>query len=197
MPIGIATECFACGIPMIGSSLGSLCEACRLKKLSRVVSMTPVTSEIVPSKSWDRYFLDLCKLVASRSKDRSTQIGCVIVGEDNEIRSTGYNGFPRGCDDDNPKWHERPFKYFVTEHSERNSIYNAARVGIPLKGCRLYVTWLCCSDCARGVIQVGIKEVILDRQFEMPADLRERWAEDHAVTEEMFRVCGVVVRYGG
>jgi len=78
---------------------------------------------------WDRYFLEICRVVASRSKDPATQIGCVIVGPAREIRSTGYNSLPRRVDDTRPERLERPTKYLWIEHAERNAIYNAARAG--------------------------------------------------------------------
>ena len=83
--------------------------------------------------NWTEYFLGLAEQVKLKSKDQSTQIGAVIVGEDNEVLSTGYNSFPRGMDDSKQERQERPEKYFWFEHAERNAIYNAARVGTPLK----------------------------------------------------------------
>ncbi len=77
--------------------------------------------------SWDRYYLDVCKVVGARSKDPNTQLGCIIVGPNHEIRSTGYNSFPRGIRDDVPERLVRPAKYLWIEHAERNAICNAAR----------------------------------------------------------------------
>lgn len=108
---------------------------------------------------WDQYFLVIATAVASKSKDLSTDVGCVIVGPDHEIRSTGFNGFPRGCRDDVEDRKERPLKYVYTEHAERNAIYNAARNGVPLNWCTMYITHAPCTKCARGIIQAGIKEV--------------------------------------
>lgn len=113
-------------------------------------------------KSWDEYFIKLAMLVAEKSKDPSTQVGCVIVGPDNEIRSTGFNGFPRGVNElDDTRW-ERPIKYEWVEHAERNAVFNAAHVGIQLKGCRAYLNWEPhpCINCTKGFIQAGIIEVI-------------------------------------
>jgi dCMP deaminase len=115
---------------------------------------------IVPS--WDSYYLAVCRVVATRSKDPSTQLGCVIVGPAHEIRSTGYNSFPRGIRDDVPGRAERPEKYLWVEHAERNAIYNAARAGTALEGCTLYVELMPCMDCARGIVQAGIVEVVVD-----------------------------------
>ena len=86
------------------------------------------------SAKWDAYYLNLCTAVAQLSKDQSTQLGCVIAGPAHEIRSTGYNSFPRGINDDVPERQYRPVKYLFMEHAERNAIFNAARVGIPTTG---------------------------------------------------------------
>lgn len=187
------------------------------------------------SDNWDSYFIEMAMHIATKSKDPSTKVGCVIVGPDNEVRSTGYNGFPRGVqeladvrehapleveqvvtgsvyakcscgetvrigggrtgnwdtlpedpyapmDPDSirkrivahehfqqqpqivlhPERWERPLKYDFVEHAERNAVYNAARVGIPIAGCRAYLNWepYPCKDCAKAFIQAGITEVI-------------------------------------
>lgn len=142
-------------------------------------------------KSWDAYFLELARLAATRSKDRSTKVGCVIVGPDNEIRSSGYNGFPRGINDEAPERHERPAKYLWTEHAERNAIYNAARAGISLKGCRAYLPWFPCMDCARALVQSGIVELIAHQ----PNLTDPKWGPDFEAALEMFSEAGVAVRY--
>lgn len=142
-------------------------------------------------KDWDSYFMDLARLVSSRSKDRSTQTGCVIVGATNEIRSTGYNGFPRGVNDEAEERHARPEKYLWTEHAERNAIYNAARVGTPLAGCRIYLPWIPCMDCARAIVQAGIVEVIgVQMRLDDP-----KWAEDFKRVATLLGEAGVHLRY--
>lgn len=88
---------------------------------------------------WDAYFMSLCYMVSIKSKDQSTKYGAVIVGPDHEIRSTGYNSFPRGVNDNLSERQKRPEKYLWFEHAERNAIYNAARMGTPLNGTTLYV----------------------------------------------------------
>lgn len=141
--------------------------------------------------SFDNYFLDLARHVSTRSKDRSTKVGCVLVGPDNEIRSTGYNSFPRGINDDAPERHERPEKYLWTEHAERNAIYNAARVGTPLKGCRAYLPWFPCMDCARALVQVGCIEVVA-----IKPDLSDpKWGADFQRATVLFEEAGVAVRF--
>lgn len=141
--------------------------------------------------NWDEYFMAMARLAAARSKDRSTKVGCVIVGPDNEVRSIGYNGFPRGIDDDLAERHERPEKYFWTEHAERNAVYNAARAGIPLKGCRAYVPWFPCMDCARALVQSGIIELIAIE----PDKANPRWGEDFKRVGVLLGEAGVAVRY--
>src|SRR5512137_1572307 len=113
---------------------------------------------------WDQYYLDICKVVAGRSKDPNTQIGAVIVAPNHEIRSTGYNSLPRGIRDDVPERLERPTKYLWMEHAERNAIYNAARCGTPLEGCTIYIQLMPCMDCARAIVQAGIREVVVSRE---------------------------------
>lgn len=109
---------------------------------------------------WDTYFMEMANLVSTKSKDRSTQVGCVIVGPNHEVRTTGYNGFCRGINDDVDDRHERPEKYLWSEHAERNAIYNAARNGIRIEDCTAYTTVFPCADCARGLIQSGVVRVV-------------------------------------
>ena len=137
--------------------------------------------------------MSLVALVSMKSKDRNTHHGAVIVGQDNEIRSTGYNSFVRGLDDNVEARQERPEKYFFFEHAERNAIYNAALCGIKLKGCRMFASGIPCADCARGIIQSGIVEVIaFIRGSEHNVDL---WNEHTKRTIEMFNETGVKLRY--
>lgn len=105
--------------------------------------------------------MTLAYLVAMKSKDKSTKLGAVIVGPDNEIRSTGYNSFIRKIDDNNIERQERPEKYYWFEHAERNAIYNASLIGISLKNCKIYTPGMPCADCMRGILQSGITEIIL------------------------------------
>jgi len=134
--------------------------------------------------------MDICDVVAKKSKDSSTKVGCVIVGPHNEIRGVGFNGMPRGIDDDIADRHGRPEKYKWFEHAERNAIFNCARSGVSTDGCRLYVNSLPpCSDCARAIIQSGIREVILS-SLEYP----ERWADQCGTALAMMREAGIPVR---
>ena len=142
---------------------------------------------------WDEYYLDICKVVAARSKDPNTQIGCVIAGPAHEIRSTGYNSLPRGIRDDVPERLERPTKYLWMEHAERNAIYNAARCGTPLEGCTLFVEIMPCMDCARAIVQAGIREVIISgaRMSQYASDYYD---EHFRNVEVLFREAEVKVR---
>ena len=107
---------------------------------------------------WDDYFMSMVYLVASRSTDESTHIGAVVVGQNNEIRSTGYNGLPRNVSASIDHRHEQQNgeKYLWYDHAERNAIFNAARVGIPLQGTVMYTNLFPCAECARAIVQSGI-----------------------------------------
>ncbi len=144
--------------------------------------------------NWTEYFLNIAEQVKLKSKDESTQIGAVIVGEDNEVLSTGYNSFPRGMDDSKQERQERPEKYFWFEHAERNAIYNAARVGIPLKNSTIYLTsGLPCMDCARGIVNSGIKTVYCKR--ECTTKNKEKWVESQTKSYQLLLECGIEVKY--
>jgi dCMP deaminase len=137
---------------------------------------------------WDRRFLELAKLISTWSKDPSTKIGCVIVGPNREIRSTGYNGFARGVAD-NERLHNREEKYPLIVHAEENCVLNGALVGVSLKGCKSYAGWPPCPNCARMLIQVGISEVIFENR-EVP----ERWAPGFQLAQRMLTEAGVPFR---
>jgi len=112
--------------------------------------------------NWDERFMKLALHISEWSKYNGRHIGAVIVGPDDEIRSTGYDGFPRGIRDDVPERTDRATneRFYWVCCAERNAIYNAARIGVALKGCRLYVHWHPCTECAKAIIQSGITEVI-------------------------------------
>jgi dCMP deaminase len=142
--------------------------------------------------NWTEYFLGIAEQVKLKSKDESTQIGAVIVGEDNEVLSTGYNSFPRGMDDSIRERQERPEKYFWIEHAERNAIYNAARVGTSLKGSTIYLTsGLPCMDCARGIVNSGIKIVYC--KSECTTKNKDKWLESQLKSKQLLSECGVEV----
>lgn len=113
--------------------------------------------------SWDEYFMAMAHLNALRSKDPHTRVGACIVGPDNKVRANGYNGFPRGCDDDELPWGRTGpsmcTKYPFVCHAEMNAIMNAGSIQ-ELKGCRLYVVLHPCHECVKLIIQAGIIEVV-------------------------------------
>ena len=112
--------------------------------------------------SWDEYFMGIAQLSAMRSKDPNTQVGACIVSKENKILSMGYNGFPKGCDDDEYPWNRDgdvyDSKYAYVTHSELNAILNYR--GGSLDGTKLYVTLFPCNECTKALIQSGICEVI-------------------------------------
>lgn len=139
-------------------------------------------------------YLPDAEAARGRSKDRSTQVGAVVIDDDLNIRISGYNGMPRGINDDIDARHVRPTKYMWTSHAEENCVAQAARVGVSLKGCTILLTSLFpCTACSRMIIQSGIKRVIA------PASLdNSRWDEQASVAIEMLKEAGVeVIRYGG
>jgi dCMP deaminase len=136
---------------------------------------------------WDKRYLALAKEVASWSKDPSTQVGAVTVGNKKEVLSQGFNGFPRGIVDSEDRYNNRETKYKYVVHAEMNAIYNATYSGVSLDGAVLYVYGLpICSECAKGIIQVGIKKVIIEKSKEL-----DNWNESVALSQEMFDEAGV------
>ena len=136
--------------------------------------------------SWEEYFMGLAILSAERSKDPSTQVGACIVDKDNKIVSVGYNGAPVGYDDDKDMTWERDgdfldTKYAYVCHSELNAILNSK---VKVEGCKLFVTLFPCNECAKVIIQSGIKEVIY---------LSDKYAgtEGNIAAKKMFDVCGI------
>jgi dCMP deaminase len=141
--------------------------------------------------NWDERFLRLALHIREWSKDPTTRVGCVIVGPSNEVRSIGFNGFPRGVNDDDSSRYDRPAKYMWTEHAERNAIYNAARIGVALENCRMYLPWFPCGDCARAIIQSGIVELIaVEPQLDHP-----KWGNDFRAAKVLLEEGGVKVRF--
>lgn len=143
---------------------------------------------------WRARFIGLCDHIAGWSEDRDFQVGAVVVGPGEEIRATGYNGFPRGVSAQDERRFDRASgeKFFWFEHAERNAIYNAARAGTALAGCTIYVNRFPCADCARAIIQSGIVCV------ECPPRPRNDGKLDYsfAVSETLLAEAGVVLRTG-
>ncbi len=150
--------------------------------------------------TWDTYFMGMAEYVATKSKDRSMKCGCVIVGEGNMMLSTGYNGFPRGVDDDNEAMHQRPTKYVWTSHDASNAVFNAARNGNKLLDSRAYVNAFPCADCARALVQAGVIEVIVPTKKNDAYTKAGRWDDwDESITnaKAIFKAGHVMVtEYG-
>ncbi|MEM7047358.1 MAG: deaminase [Pseudomonadota bacterium] len=145
---------------------------------------------------WHRRFAILCDHIAAWSEDVDYHVGAVIVGKALEIRATGFNGLPRGVSAQDKKRFHRPSgeKFFWFEHAERNAIYHAARLGVSIEGCAIYINRFPCADCARAIIQSGLGYVfcppideddgMLDKSFKAAATMLE---EAHiAVSHEGF-----------
>lgn len=132
---------------------------------------------------WHKRFLDLCEHVATWSKDPSTKLGSVIVDDKKRVISMGYNGFPRGVLDLNDRYSDRPTKYLFVAHAERNALDNAPMM---VDNCTLYVTLLPCNECAKSIIQRGIKRVVT---YHPNRDDVFNWN----ITLTMFREAGVEV----
>lgn len=131
---------------------------------------------------WSERFLDLANHIATWSKDPTTQVGCVIVDKQNRIVSVGFNGFPRGVKDLVERYDDRPTKHLFVAHAERNALDNAP---LSVEGCTLYSPLLPCNECAKSIIQKGIKKVI---SYQPTADVPHfNWD----VTKQMFLEAGV------
>ena len=133
-------------------------------------------------------FKNILREVALLSKDRNTQVGAIALDDNNNIVSTGYNGFPRGVNDDIEERHQRPEKYRWTSHAEENLVAQAAYMGKSLKGCTILVSSLfACESCARMIIQSGIKKIIAPHVDE------GNWKDSNSVAVTMFKEAGVEV----
>ena len=141
---------------------------------------------------WDARFFLLCDMIASWSEDSSRKVGSVIVGPNHEIRATGYNGLPRGTDSSHQTRHDRSSgeKYLWFEHAERNAIYNAALAGTSTVECSMYVNSFPCADCARAIVQSGIRS-LSTFSFD-PNDAV--YGYHFKVSEQMLSEAGVQVR---
>jgi len=138
---------------------------------------------------WDLRFYELAQNVAKWSKDTNKQTGAVIVGPDKTEKTFGYNGFPRGANDNVSERYEKPLKYMWTEHAERNAIFKAAKEGLKIDGCSMYVTYFPCADCARAIIQSGIIKVYTPK----PDLTHHKWGKSWKESILMFTECNVKI----
>ena len=142
--------------------------------------------------NWDQRFLNLAKHISQWSKDPSTKVGCVVVGPDREIRSTGFNGLPRGIEDNDERLNNREIKYPLICHAEENAIMHAARIGISLKDCTAYVTWPPCTRCARSLVQAGVSTIIYPKNIEIP----DRWMDDFNLSLNLLKEAKINIKTG-
>jgi dCMP deaminase len=141
---------------------------------------------------WNKRYLSLAKEISTWSKDPSRKIGAVAVGDKGQVLAQGYNGFPRNIRHSPERLNDRTTKYKFVVHAEMNLIYNATYNGVSLDGSTVYVTGLpVCSECAKGLIQVGVKQVIMPSQVDTP----EVWTESFKFTQELFSEAGVAWQF--
>lgn len=144
--------------------------------------------KISPKLKWDKRYLELAELFAGWSKDPSTKVGAVAVGSYGQILSQGFNGFPRGINDFGYRLSDRKTKYDLTAHAEMNCIYNATINGVSLDKATLYVYGLpICHECAKAIIQVGIKRVVMPEYFHVDP----KWQVSFQKTRTMFEECDI------
>ena len=140
--------------------------------------------------SWDDTFIDLMHVIAKRSDDPRTKVGCVIADDTKTLVAVGYNGAPRGIDNKLVSHADPPEeKYEYVEHADRNAIYNACRKGLSVLGCTMYLPWCPCAACARAIIQAGISEIVIERDT-----VQERWWASCNHAMKMLRQAGLSVR---
>ena len=146
---------------------------------------------LILSNKWDKRYLKLAAGVANWSKDPSSKIGAIAVGSKGQVLAQGYNGFPRGISDSSDRYTNKDVKYKFVVHAEMNCIYNATYNGVSLDGATLYVHGLpVCSDCAKGIIQVGIRKVIMPL-----AEYPDHWMESFVYSSELFSEAGVFYEF--
>lgn len=155
---------------------------------------------MIISWRWDKHFLGLALYHSRMSKDPSTRVGSVIIGPDREILSAGFNGFPRGVLDTPDRLDDRDQKLKLVVHAEMNAVLAAARTGLRLKGCTLYLvatdnsgmTWggPPCTRCTVQIIQTGIQEIVSIPKKAVPS----RWHDDLALAMEIIEECGIRYR---
>lgn len=144
-------------------------------------------------QKWHHRYLSLAKEVSTWSKDPSSQIGAVAVGVKGQVLAQGYNGFPRGIEHSEERLNTRELKYKFVVHAEMNLIYNATYNGVSLDGSTVYVHGLpCCSECAKGLIQVGVDQVIMPK---MPEDTPQIWQDSFELTAELFKEAKVAWQF--
>jgi len=147
--------------------------------------------EDVKNTKWDNRFMDMAAMVSTWSKDPSSKIGCVAVNSERRILATGYNGFPKGIEDTPVRLHHRATKHSLVVHAEMNALMNALYSGVSLKDSTIYVYGLpICPDCAKCVIQAGVKRIVIPTDKTDKGDWQKVWEEKSL---PMFKESGVQV----
>ena len=153
-------------------------------------------------EDWNQFYMNMVYLISMKSKDPSTKQGAVIVSPHNRVKSIGYNGMCRGINDNLLMRYDRPRKYIWFEHAERNAIYNSES---SLTGCIMYTNGISCGNCARAIIQVGIKKIVYDiewheREMKVLRKNPDSWENEIFDSIEMFKEAevelqGVKIKY--
>lgn len=143
-------------------------------------------------ESWVKYFMGLAEFVATKSKDPSTKVGCVVIGPHKEVRATGFNGFARRVEDTPERYEDRDTKLKMVVHAEANAVAAAARTGTSLYGCTVFTTMPLCTQCAALLMQAGVVKVVSP-----PIDEEGRWAELNHLAVKMCDEAGVRVEFYG
>lgn len=139
-------------------------------------------------KKWADRYMKLAQVISTWSKDPSTKVGAIVVGHNGEILSQGYNGFPRKIKDTDCRLNNRSEKYKYIIHAEMNAIFNASLNGVSLQNASIYIYGLpICHECAKGIIQVGIKKVIIHKQ------IKDNWQESCQIAQEMLIEAGIKI----
>ncbi len=145
---------------------------------------------LILSNKWDNRYMELAKAVSTWSKDPSKKIGAIAIGSKGQVLAQGFNGFPRGIDDTDERLNDRETKYKYVVHAEMNLIYNATFNGISLDGSTVYIYGLpLCSECAKGLIQVGVKRIVMSRDSLESAD--DKWLESFELTMQLLNESGI------
>lgn len=150
--------------------------------------MTKHLPETFPEK-WHNRFMEMAELVASWSKDPSTQVGCVIVNSDRVVIGVGYNGFPRGVCDCEERLNDRPTKYLMVQHAEANAVTNSAA---PITGATVYVTHAPCANCTGLLIQSGVSRIYTRPT---PPGLAERLKDSYEAARIMLEEAGIPLEF--
>ena len=153
-------------------------------------------TDLSKQKDWDAYHVRLLEVIASKSQDRSSKFAAIIVDGHQLIRSTGYNGLPRGVHYQE-KYHDRPDKYMYFVHAEQNAIFNAARIGTSVESCYMYVLKPPCVECVKAIIQAGILMIKYahDHEFSLDASPSiDDWRSSMEAANELLYSSGVAIR---